>query len=78
MLLLLCLKVRAHRGCREGADRPVSAVPPGRNKEKSWIQLTCPHGETTAGFGQRWTDKPRPQLVAMLLWEPRGPAAPEQ
>ena len=52
LLLLLCLEEGTHRGFREMADHPVSAVPPGRNEGKSWIQLACPTGETTAGFGQ--------------------------
>lgn len=77
LLLLLCLKEGAHRGFGEMADHPVSAVPPGRNKGKSWIQLACPTGETVAGFGQRWMDEPSPELVAMLLPEPRGPRAPK-
>lgn len=74
-VLLLCLKKRAHRGFREMADHPVSTVLPARNKGKSWIQLTT--GETTVGFGQRSMDESRPELVAMLLREPRGSRAPK-
>lgn len=69
--------VPEREGFREMAVHPVGAVPPGRSKGKSWIQLACPTGETTAGFGQRWVDQPRPELVAMLLRELRGPRATE-